>query len=561
MAETDGQENEVVIEEKSNVVNHYNSDLDPQHAEYAAKTPSEASSNYLSGWRLHTTTFALCLSIWLATLEISIVSTSLISITDDLLGFSKSSWIIIAYLLTYTCFFIIWAKISDLFGRKLCIIVAVFLFTVFSGGSGAAQTITQLIICRAFQGIGGSGAYSLTVVIFFEMVPETKYALYTSMVSIVFALAMLLGPVIGGAISSNTTWRWVFLLNVPAGVVAIILLLFTIPSHFPHQDQRSDKARYSLGFPPASSLRRLDGLGFLLFLAACLLLLTSLQLAGLDFSWSSAAVLSLLIISIVLWPIFILWEWHVTRKAGVVEPIFPWRLMTNRVWMAMALTNFLCGISYTVPVVEIPLRFQSVYGTSPLRAGTSLLAFAIMTAVGSFWAAMVASKFKVPPVFILIIGAGLQVVGAALLSTIPIEENIWPGQYGYQVLLGLGMGANGALLAVMTPFAIYKRDQSVAMGAITQFRMMGGAVGLAIATCVFNGYVKSRLSDVLSAAQLGAVLQTAEAIGKLPPALQDMVKEVFARAFAVQFRIIIGTSAAQFLGIGLMWQKKLLRVA
>ncbi|KAI9667987.1 MAG: hypothetical protein M1821_000807 [Bathelium mastoideum] len=174
---------------------------------------------------------------------------------------------------------------------------------------------------------------------------------------------------------------------------------------------------------------------------------------------------------------------------------------------------------------------------------------------------MIVSKQRIPPIFILIVGAALQVVGAALLSTVPIQETIWKPQYGYQVLLGLGMGANGALLAVMTPFVIEKRDQSVAMGAIVQFRMMGGAVGLAVAMCVFNGYTKSRLSDVLSPAQLSAVLQATQAISTLQPALQTMVKIVFARAFAVQFRIIIGTSAAQFLSIALMWSRKPLRVA
>ncbi|KAL9079239.1 MAG: hypothetical protein Q9157_001857 [Trypethelium eluteriae] len=187
-----------------------------------------------------------------------------------------------------------------------------------------------------------------------------------------------------------------------------------------------------------------------------------------------------------------------------------------------------------------------------------------------------ASRLKTPPVFIMLVGTALQVVGFALLSTIPITESIWKGQYGYEVLSGLGMGANAGLLVVITPYVVEKRDQreylpcdavprlmseAVAMGSIVQLRMMGGAIGLAVATCILNSYTQSNLSAVLSPDQLHAVLEQAGAIQSLQPAMQETVISVFAKAFAIQFRVLIGTSAAQYLMILLMWQTKLLRIA
>ena len=169
--------------------------------------------NYLHGRSLAAATGALCLAVFLPGLELTIVATSLVNITDDLLGFDRSSWIITAYLVTYTGFFIVLARFSEVFGRKLLIITSVAIFAAFSAGCGAAQTLTQLIILRAFQGIGASGSYSIAVVMLYELIPPEKYAAFTSIVSGVIALGLLLGPIIGGVINNYTTWRWVFFLK------------------------------------------------------------------------------------------------------------------------------------------------------------------------------------------------------------------------------------------------------------------------------------------------------------------------------------------------------------
>jgi MFS family permease len=136
-----------------------------------------------------------------------------VSITDSLQEFGRSSWVITAYLMTYTAFMVVLAKISDILGRKTVLISCLAVFTVFSGACGAAQSMNQLIVFRAFQGLGASGVYSIVLVVFFEMVPKEAWPKYSVLVTALFAISLLSGPLIGGAINANTTWRWVFLLK------------------------------------------------------------------------------------------------------------------------------------------------------------------------------------------------------------------------------------------------------------------------------------------------------------------------------------------------------------
>jgi MFS family permease len=155
----------------------------------------------------------LCVAIFLVNFEISIVSTSLVSITDDLHHFGRRSWVVTAYLMTYTAFMVVLAKLSDIIGRKTVLISCLAVFTIFSGACGAAQTMNQLIVFRALQGLGASGVYSVVMVVFFEMVPREAYPRYSVIVTGLFAISLFLGPLLGGVINQSTTWRWVFILK------------------------------------------------------------------------------------------------------------------------------------------------------------------------------------------------------------------------------------------------------------------------------------------------------------------------------------------------------------
>ncbi|KAL8902863.1 MAG: hypothetical protein Q9207_004328 [Kuettlingeria erythrocarpa] len=435
-------------------------------AEDAGSAPSEEGNDrepgYIEGWPLLLTTVALSLAVFLPSMEVSIVATSLLAITNELQGFGRGSWIITSYMLTYTGFLIIWAKLSDIFGRKLLIVTSLGHFVIFSGACGAAQTMNQL----AMQGIGGAGSYSLVFVIFFEMVPPQKFARYSSMLSAVFALALLLGPLLGGAINNSISWRWIFLINIPPGLITMLLLLVTIPKHFPHHH-----------LPPSA----------------------------------------------------------------------PQRLNFKRRFS---------GAPFTVAVIQLPLKSQAVHGVSPLDAGIRLLPFAILSPIGSGIAAGVAGKAKVPPVYLLLAGSAVQIVGFTLLSLSSTSKSVSAAQYSYEAIAGFSIGVNLACLVLMTPFTVETRDKSVAMSAMVQVRTLGGLVGLAIVTAAMKSYIKSNLAQHLSSAQIDILLRSTSAFETLPSEVVDVVKSIFAEGYNLQMRIMIGFSAAQMPVAFLMWKRK-----
>ena len=271
--------------------------------------------------------------MFLVNIEVSIVGTSLISMTDDLHAFRQGGWVMTGYLITYTSMIIIWAKISDIFGRKQATMATMFIFVVFSAGCGASRTMTQLIINRAFQGIGAAGCVSMALVIAYEMVPKEQYPAIAAEIAAATALGSLVGPLIGGGVSERSTWRWAFLLNVPAGVVTIVLLFICVPTNFPYQGQVSYVAPSFRQKVSQQSLARLDLSGAFLLFSATLLLVTVLLEASNEFAWKSGAAISLLIVSAILWCLFLINERIVTGEKWRAEPVFPWRFLFNRPWM------------------------------------------------------------------------------------------------------------------------------------------------------------------------------------------------------------------------------------
>ena len=203
--------------------------------------------------------------------------------------------------------------------------------------------------------MGGAGNFALCSVIFLELVPKEKYAVYTSSVSVVYSLSLLLGPILGGAINVSSTWRWVFLLksanapslsalkltcecySIPPGVLAGILVIFCIPTHFPYHGQSGYQTRSISAKLSKATLDRVDFLGAFVLLVATLFLVAALEEAGTHYPWKSAFVITLLTISGILWIAFLLWERRVTLAAKVPEPVFPWRFVQSRVWIGMLL--------------------------------------------------------------------------------------------------------------------------------------------------------------------------------------------------------------------------------
>jgi MFS family permease len=294
------------------------------------------TERHLQGWRLYFLTFGLCLSLLLSTLETTIISTALVSISNAMGGFQDRDWVVTSYLLTYTGFLVIYAKFSDIFGAKFMMLLALLVFTVFSVACGAATGMTELIVLRSFQGLGASGIYSMVGVVTANVIPPSKFSKYMAVISSVFAVSSVLGPVLGGAITQHTTWRWVFLLNAPGGAAALGLIIFTLPSDFSAVEEgiwTRLRNRFTI-----SSFKRLDLIGSGLMLAASILLVFALEEAGSRYAWASGVILGTLLVSVVAWAAFVGWEILIDkRRTMTAEPIFPMRLLKRRVVAGMLL--------------------------------------------------------------------------------------------------------------------------------------------------------------------------------------------------------------------------------
>ncbi|KAI1191926.1 putative multidrug resistance protein fnx1 [Nemania serpens] len=508
---------------------------------------------YIQGARFWMICVAISTVMFLVNFEIPVIVTALVAITNDLHGHENVAWVISSYLLGYVGVIVICAKFSDIFGRKLIFMLSIVFFIIFSAACSAAQTMDHL---PGFPGIGGGGCWSLATIIVIEMVPPERYAKFVANISIVNALALLLGPIVGGAIASHTNWRWILIINIPIAVPALVLSFIFIPKNFPYHGRQNDAPKTRKPWIAKSTLNRIDIPGTILVLFATLALTAAFEEAGKKFPWRSPYVISLLSISGVLWIGVALWERYTTLSNTTREPILPWRFL-NREMMGILLNFILLGGPTVICMFILPQRFQIVYGASGLDAGVRLIPFTVAIPLGSIFASGLAGRAKVPPLYLLLLGSVLQVLGFVLIGTIPSTLDVPSRIYGFQVLAGWGCGINFSLLFILIPFVNEKRDNAVALGAGSQFRFMGGSVVLAISTSVFNSYVRSRIESQLGIADADIFVQI---LPSLSQAIQEQARYILAEGFSRQILVLAVSAGLQIPATLLMWQGKQLRV-
>ncbi|KAF4487966.1 major facilitator superfamily transporter [Fusarium agapanthi] len=507
---------------------------------------------YHTGWRLHTLTSALCLSLLLSTLETTIVSTALVSIVDALQGFNMAGWIVTSYLVTYTGFLIIYSKLSDIFGCKLMLLLAITIFTIFSMACGASNSMVPLIVFRAFQGMGGSGIYSLSTIMVPLMVPPEKYATYISIMSSTFILSSVLGPILGGAITDHTTWRWVFYFNGPGGALAAVLLTFSVPFNFPYGE--SDRFFHSLA--SKQMWKRVDFVGMAVSLAASILIIFALEQGGVAYPWGSGAIVSTFVLSGVLWIAFIAWERLLSKKRGVREPMFPWSLVHNRFVMGLLLNGFFTGFPFMAALINIPQRFQTVNMTSAINAGIRTLPLLLLSPLATAVNGILVSKLGVPPLYTLILGGSLQTIGVGLYSSLKSSTSIASAQYGYEAIMGLGFGFNLSTILMMVPLVVTEKDLAVTMGSVTQIRVLGGTIGLAVCSALLINHIKREAVKFLTAEQVAGILLSSENIGMLSPETQSRTRVLYADAYSEQMRVMLYFSIASILSLVLLVERQ-----
>ncbi|UDD55135.1 hypothetical protein AFCA_002778 [Aspergillus flavus] len=481
-----------------------------QTPEGVSETTSEDPIEWdgaLHGFPLYLGALGLGLALFLTGIEATIVSTSLVTITNDLDDFGRSSWVITSYLLTYTGFLMIWSKIGDIWRVKTSLLVSLFMFTAFSGGCGGAQSLSQLCVRPCFPTVTLDG------------VPYRQYDTISSVAGGILSLGLVLGPLIGGAVAEKGSWRWVFLCNVPAGAFSWVLLLIVLPANFPNAPsaQTASSKYKGAGMKIKTFFQRADTLGALALLTASSFAIAALQEGNFEYAWSSGLVISFLVISGIFWIAFLLWEWFISKKDLDIYAMFPWRLAGNRIFLGAALGFFTTGLPMTVSIIMIPQRFQIVNSCSPIDAGVRFLAYALSSPVGIMSCSVLTGRLKIPFCYVALGGIVLQVVGLFLFSETAFSTDISAAQYGYLVLAGLGTGTSVAVFYMMVPLVVDGKDQSIALSTGLQLRMLGGVLGVAASTTILHNYLRSRLSVTLDPDQVSLLLSSSDAIGIFSP--------------------------------------------
>ncbi|CAG9940841.1 unnamed protein product [Clonostachys rosea f. rosea IK726] len=477
---------------------------------------------------------SLLLGLLFSTLDTSIIATSLITISHEMQDFSNAPWIVLAYLLTYMGFAVWQSKLSDIYGRRNMIVISWVIFTGFSLGCATAKDMISLIVCRAFQGVGASGLYSLAQIGLVEVGPVHRPSLVGAMIGATLAVAFVLGPIIGGAVSHSSDWRWLFNMNIPFGLVAILAISNLWPS-----EQVSSIFSWD-------TFSKIDFLGGGTLLLGSGLLVFAIQQAGSQtFAWGSPAIISTLVISGLSWIGFVIWEIRLQLTPSQrIEPIFPIKLMLHRVYSVGLLVTLLTGFPYIALCILIPERFQIINGENVLMAGVHILPLLGACAAGSFLGGAISStRNNTSPT--LVLASCLQLLGTGLMMLVSSPDFSPESQYAFQAIFGLGVGLSFSAATIMTNImASEDHERASAQGAVAQARVLGGCIGLSVSTVIFNGYANRHLSH-LSEEQLQALHRSPlTGLQILNESDRELTRKAYGEAFSEQIKMMMLICAA-----------------
>ena len=470
---------------------------------------------------------ALLLVMLLAALDQTIVSTALPSIVGELGGLNNLSWVVTAYLLTSTIVVPLYGKFGDLFGRKIVLQAAIVLFLVGSALCGLAQNMTQLIVLRALQGLGGGGLLVVTMAAIADVIPPADRGRYQGVFGGVFGLATVVGPLLGGFLVEHLSWRWIFYINLPLGVIALAVIGAVFKPHAAHIKHTIDYM----------------GAAFLAGALTCIILFTSQ--GGTILPWTSPQLWCTLAMGLVCIAGFIYEE----REAA--EPIMPLELFKQRTFLLSCLIGFIIGVSLFGSVTFIPLYLQVVKGSTPSEAGMQMLPMMGGLLVMSVITGRVISKIGKYRMF-PIGGTFLVAVAMTLLARLEISTPIHV-MYLYMGLLGLGLGMVMQVLILAVQNTVEFKHMGVATSGATLFRSIGGSVGVAGFGAVFSNGLAARLQTLIPPdTELPHALGPA-AINQLPIALRDDYLQAFSGALHM---VYLSASCVVVLAFALAWLLK-----
>ena len=450
-------------------------------------------------------TAAILVATFLTAMDSTVVSTAMPTIVSDLGGIRLMSWVFAVYLLTSAVTTPIWGKLADLFGRRIVFTVGAALFLFGSALSGASGSMVQLIWFRAFQGIGAGAVLPITLTIVGDLYAYEERARMQGVFSAVWGIAGILGPLVGGFFVDMLSWRWIFYINIPVGLVSILLLWFVLHEHFERRQHT------------------IDYLGAAAFSAGVTSLLYALLSGGQFMPWGSFQIVGLFVLAGVLLTVF------VAVEARSPEPMVPLRLFAQRIILVSNLASLFSSAVLIGLTAYLPLWVQGILGHSATSAGLTLTPLSIGWPVGATLGGRL--LLRLGPRRTSLAGAGALTAGAIWLATVQQSSPQWVF-IAVMLIMGLGFGFSTTAFTVVIQSAVDWNLRGAATASNQFVRALGPTVGIAVFGTLFNGsFVRAARSTA------GAVVHSATGVGTSAAAQENrLLNPLYAARLALVAR-------------------------
>ncbi|MET1014219.1 MAG: MDR family MFS transporter [Paenisporosarcina sp.] len=476
----------------------------------------------------------LLLAILMAAMDNTIVATALGSILADLGGVESYVWITSAYAVAVLAGMPIFGKLSDMYGRKRFFVFGLTIFLIGSALCGIAETVPQLAVYRAIQGIGGGALLPIAFTIVFDVFPAEKRGKMTGILGAVFGASSVLGPLLGAFITDTISWHWVFYVNVPLGIASLILIL-----RFYKETKQHAKLK-------------IDWLGAITLVTAIVSLMFGLELGGKEFAWTSWQSISLFSIFIVF---FIVFLWAETKAS---EPIISFWMFKNRLFASSQVLAFIYGATFVGLTIFIPIFVQAVYGGSAINAGIILMPMLLGSVVGSAFAGFAQSRMTYQK--IMVISVVVYSIGMIFMSTITPETSRLLLTI-YMILVGLGVGFSFSLLPSASVHKMDYRHRGSANSTNSFFRSLGLALGITVFGSIQTKLLTNEITDKLGASgnQASKTVENLQTVfqpeqrAQIPSNILDVIVYAMSNSISATFLwslipIAIAVVAVYFMG-------------